>query len=316
MSTQRASDPFVYLKLVAVSVIWGGTFVAGRFLAGTPPMLSACLRFVLASLTLALFLACARKPLARVGAGQLLQLAVLGFFGIFTYNVCFFHGLAQVSASRASLIVALNPAMIALAAFVCFRESLSVRRVGGIGLCLVGAATVILSRSPDALGQAEAHWRGDLAIFGCVLSWVVFSVFSRNLARAIGPLHTVTYSIWLGTLMLLAGAGVSGQLGTPALAALAGLPALPLLSLVYLGAVGSALAYIWYYDAIQKIGATRSGVFIALNPLTAVLLGALLLDERLSLPMFAGGTLVILGIFLCNRAPPAARAPASSALRA
>lgn len=69
----------------------------------------------------------------------------------------------------------------------------------------------------------------------------------------------------------------------------------------YLGAIGSALAYIWYYQGIEQIGATRAGVFIALNPLTAVLLGTLLLSEPLSANLAAGGALILLGIFLCNR---------------
>ena len=73
------------------------------------------------------------------------------------------------------------------------------------------------------------------------------------------------------------------------------------LSLVYLGVLGSALAYIGYYDGIRKIGATRSGVFIALSPLTAVLLGALLLGEHLTLAMYLGGALILAGIYLCNK---------------
>jgi drug/metabolite transporter (DMT)-like permease len=70
---------------------------------------------------------------------------------------------------------------------------------------------------------------------------------------------------------------------------------------MYLGVLGSALAYIGYYDGIRKIGATRSGVFIALNPLTAVLLGALLLGEQLTLAICLGGGLILMGIFLCNK---------------
>ena len=65
--------------------------------------------------------------------------------------------------------------------------------------------------------------------------------------------------------------------------------------------LGSALAYIWYYDGIQKIGVTQSGVFIALNPLSAVVLGMLILGEHLSMPMLLGGLLAISGIVLCNR---------------
>jgi drug/metabolite transporter (DMT)-like permease len=57
---------------------------------------------------------------------------------------------------------------------------------------------------------------------------------------------------------------------------------------------------IGYYDGIRRIGATRSGVFIALNPLTAVVCGAVLLDEPLTMPMLLGGAVILLGICATN----------------
>lgn len=76
----RHSDLTVYCKLAAVTMIWGGTFVAGRYLAsGLSPLLAASLRFLLASLALLGFMAIARIPLARPSLRQLGQLAVLGF---------------------------------------------------------------------------------------------------------------------------------------------------------------------------------------------------------------------------------------------
>lgn len=74
-----------------------------------------------------------------------------------------------------------------------------------------------------------------------------------------------------------------------------------LLRLLYLGVMGSALAYIGYYDGIRRIGATRAGVFIALNPLTAVICGAVMLGEPLTMPMWLGGAIILLGIYLCNK---------------
>ena len=60
-----AGDRLTYAKLAAVTMIWGGTFVAGRFLAADlDPLLTASLRFILASLALLLFMAFARIPLA------------------------------------------------------------------------------------------------------------------------------------------------------------------------------------------------------------------------------------------------------------
>ncbi len=294
-----ASDMPVYLNLAMVSMIWGGTWVAGRFLAGSlSPILAASLRFLLASVALLCFLWLARIPFARPNPGQWLQLALLGFFGIFFYNLCFFYGLQYINASRASLIVALNPAVIGLASWLLLKERLSRLKNIGILICIGGAGVVIVSRNPQLLAATPDAWIGDLLILGCVLSWGIYSLFSRSLNQSIGPLQTVAFSILLGTLMLWALAAVRGEVSG---AAVANLGMTQWLSLIYLGGLGSALAYIGYYDGIRKIGATRSGVFIALNPLTAVLAGAILLGEQLTIPMSLGGALILAGIWLCNK---------------
>ncbi|MEJ1229187.1 Permease of the drug/metabolite transporter (DMT) superfamily [Pseudomonas sp. NFACC09-4] len=294
-----SSDLPVYLNLSMVTMIWGGTFVAGRMLSSTlEPLLAASLRFSLASIALLLFLCLARVALVRPTLKQALQLAVLGFFGILFYNLCFFQGLQYVQASRASLIVALNPAVIGLASWWLFKERLGPSKVWGIVLCIGGAGLVIVSRDPSSLQSAAQGWMGDLLIFGCVLGWGIYSLFSRNLNDSLGPLQTVTWSILLGTGMLWL-ACVAG--GEARLEPLRGLEMRQWLSLLYLGVLGSALAYIAWYEGIRRIGATRCGVFIALNPLTAVLLGALLLDERLGALMGVGAGLILTGIFLCNK---------------
>lgn len=294
-----ASDYLTYCKLAAVTMIWGGTFVAGRFLADQlNPLLAASLRFILASLALLLFIACARIRLLHPNLRQFAQLAVLGFCGIFFYNLCFFYGLQYINASRASLIVALNPAVIGLASWLLFKERLSRIKLLGILLCLVGAGTVIVSRNPQLLQATADAWIGDLLILGCVAGWGVYSLCARGLNQSLGPLQTVTWSVLLGTLMLTSTAFVTASVSVEALRRL---QLTQWLSLAYLGVLGSALAYIGYYDGIRRIGATRSGVFIALNPLTAVICGALLLGEQLTAPMLAGGAVILLGIYLCNK---------------
>lgn len=303
----QSSEIPVYLTLAAVTMVWGGTFVAGRFLAGgLSPIFAASLRFLLASAALLGFLCLARVPLARPTPAQWLQLMLLGLFGIFFYNLCFFYGLQYINASRASLIVALNPAVIGVASWLLFKERLGRSKVLGISICIAGAGVVIVSRNPALLMSTPDAWKGDLLIFGCVVGWGVYSLFSRRLNQSLGPLQTVTYSILIGTFMLWTLAAVRGELNWTALSDL-GRP--QWLSLIYLGVFGSALAYIGYYDGIRKIGATRSGVFIALNPLTAVILGALLLGEQLTPLMYVGAVLILAGIYLCNKplAPGAKR---------
>ena len=286
----------VYAKLVAVSAIWGGTFVAGRYLGReVAPLISASARFLLASVVLLAYLLVTRTPIRIPEKRLLLRLAMLGFFGVLAYNICFFYGLRHTTASRASLIVSLNPAMIALASFCFLHERLRRMQIAGILLCIAGAGLVIVSRSG---GSLSGTLYGDGVVLGCVVSWVVYSVFSRSVSERLGPLLTVSYSIWFGTLMLC-GASVL-VVDEPFLPALYGMSAGQWAGIVYLGIVGSAVAYIWYYDAIRHIGATRSGAFIALNPVTAVFFGILLFGEEITLLTCLGGMLAIFGICLCN----------------
>ena len=296
-----ARDISVYVKLALVAVAWGGTFIAGRSLAGVAPMFSACLRFVLASAALSLFLLLSGKGFKRVNVRQTLVVTLLGFCGIFSYSFFFFSGLQYISASRAALIVALNPAVMTLIAYLFYREQVTALKVLGIVLCFCGVALVVGGGDPQgaAGGPVPVHtWLGEALIGGCVLSWSAYSVFCKTVVRQLGPLHTVTYSIYAGTVMLVLYAAASGVLYMDAVWRFS---MAEIASLFYLGVIGSAVAYIWYYEGIKQIGVARASVFIAINPLSAVIFGAALLGEKLTLATLLGGVLILSGIAVENR---------------
>ena len=96
--------------------------------------------------------------LSRPDARQFVRLAVLGCFGIFFYNLCFFYGLHYINASRASLIVALNPAVIGVASWWLFKERLGAAKWLGI------------AQSPTAAGRSQRVGRRftDLRLRGGV----------------------------------------------------------------------------------------------------------------------------------------------------
>ena len=188
------------LSLIGVAGIWGGTFIAGRQLAdSSPPLLSAFLQFLIASIALAL---CLPRQKITLNRAQKNRVFLLGLFGIFFYNICFFYGLQYISASRASLIVSINPAIIALTAFLFMDEKLSLVKQVGIAACLIGAFTIIISKDPAAITTNSTTWKRDLLILGCVVSWVTYSIFSRPLIRELGSIHAVFYSVLTGTIML------------------------------------------------------------------------------------------------------------------
>ena len=297
-----SKDISVYVRLTLVAVAWGGTFIAGRSLAGVAPMFSACLRFVLASAALSLFLLLSGKGFRRVNVRQAIVVTLLGFCGIFSYSFFFFSGLQYISASRSALIVALNPAVMTLIAYLFYRERVTALKVLGIVLCFCGVALVV--GGGEAQGAAGARGGlGEALIGGCVLSWSAYSVFCKTVVRQLGPLHTVTYSIYAGTVMLVCYAAATGVLRMDAVWRFS---MAEIASLFYLGVIGSAVAYIWYYEGIKQIGVARASVFIAINPLSAVILGAALLGEQMTLATLLGGVLILGGIVVENRQSSAA----------
>lgn len=295
--TKNQSQFSNYAKMLMVSIIWGGTFIAGRHLGGTGSSLTlACLRFIFASLSLIIYLRFSNTILILPNKKQFLQLVLLGFLGVLSYNLFFFAGLSYTTASRASLIVTLNPAMIALISFLLFDERISYIKLLGIFFCVVGSGMIIISNAYYSLNEGS-FW-GDMFILGCVFSWSFYTVFSKGISKNIGPILAVSYSIFFGTIMLsILALTLEAKVFFDTISHLS---ISEIISIIFLGCVGSSLAYIWYYESIVKIGATRSGTFIALNPLTAIVLSSLLFDEHISIKTCIYGCIAILGVYLCN----------------
>jgi drug/metabolite transporter (DMT)-like permease len=294
--SSRMPPTLLYLKLIMTAIIWGGTFVAGRVLAReVGPFSAAFLRFVVASALLYGFVLQSHGKLPPLKRNQILPAVLLGFTGIFSYNYCFFSGLQTVTASRASLIIATNPVVIALFAAVLFREKLTLYKLLGIVLSVSGAFTVISHGHPLQVVHGGVG-RGEWYIFGCVCSWVAYSLIGKVAMRELSPLVTVTYACALGAAFLSFPAfyeGVAQNLSHYSISAW--------LSIGYLGLFGSAFGFIWYYEGIKAIGPARAGVFINIVPLSSILLAALLLHEALDASLVAGGILVMAGVYLTNR---------------
>lgn len=297
LAVQTRSSLVSCLQLAFVAMVWGGTLVAGRVLnPEITPLMSSSIRFALASLTLCLFLIVSGRGFVKVTLRQGAMLIILGTCGVFAYNLFFFSGLQTVSASRASLIMTLSPAIIAMTSVCIYQEKLTKNKTVGIVLSLSGAVLVIVTKS-SSLNDIMTANVGDLYILGCVLSWVVFTLLGKSLIQSIGSFFTIVYSVITGAVMLLAVTILTGQFNT---ALIRTLSVNDLFSLSYLGILGSALAYAWYYMGVESIGATRAGVFLALTPVTGVLTGSLFLGEEMTNVLILAGGLSVVGVTLCN----------------
>ncbi len=286
----------LYVKLVLTAIFWGGTFIAGRIVAHeVKPFSAAFLRFAIASAVLLAYLLKTHKRLPPINSRQLLAVTALGLTGVFAYNSLFFAGLKTVTASRASLITTSNPAFIAIFAALLFRDPLPLGKVLGIMLSVAGAAIVVSKGHPQQILAGDLGF-GELCIFGCVLSWVAYSLVGKVALTRLSPLVSVTYACAIGALLLALPA--FSEALYPNLTSFSWLVCL---CLAYLGFFGTALGFIWYYEGIQAIGPSRAGVFINLVPVSAILMAFFFLNESLDVSLTLGGTCVFGGVYFANR---------------
>ncbi|MCP4024458.1 MAG: EamA family transporter [Desulfobacteraceae bacterium] len=284
-----------YLKLFLTTIFWGGTFTAGKLIAGSVhPYSAAFLRFSIASFFLFFLLRTVEGKLIKPAPKQWIPIILLGLTGIFTYNLLFFEGLTLINANRASLIIAMNPVFISIFSALIFKEKLNILKIIGLIISVTGAVIVIsngeLSRIFD-----QGIGKGELAIFGCVLSWVAYSILGKTVMEGLSPLAAVSYSSFSGTLMLFIPAVFFGEFQKIPLYTLTDWT-----SLFYLGIFGTVLGFFWYYEGIKKIGPMKAGIFINFVPISAIILAFIILKEPIGLYLCLGALLVITGVFLTN----------------
>ncbi len=288
----------VYGLLVLTMAAWGGTFVAGRLVAGEcGPLTAAFWRFALAALVLVPWLRHKEGRLFPKGLSgrEWLLLALLGATGMFGYNYFFIKGLGLTQAGRASVIVAVNPTLTYLGTVLFFGEKFTRRSLAGFACALTGAALAITHGRPWAVFSGEIG-PGEVLIFGCVLCWATYSLLGKLVLERLTPLMATTWACLLGLALL----GPAAALESGPLAFLRFSPT-AWASLAFLGLAGTALGFTCYYQGIVRLGAGRAAIFINLVPVFGLFCGWLFLGETLDWALAAGLVLVLTGIRLIQR---------------
>jgi drug/metabolite transporter (DMT)-like permease len=285
----------IYVKLVLTAVFWGGTFIAGRAIAGSvDPFSASFLRFAVASVLLIFLTLRAEGRIPSLRRGQVLPLILAGMTGVFLYNVFFFKGLKLITASRASLIIAMNPVFITLAAALFFRDRLNWTKATGIVLSVFGAMVVISKGDLGGIFRGDVGL-GELLLLGCVACWVAFSLIGKTVVKGLSPLVSVSYSSAIGAAALslpACGEGMLKKMFSYSLVDWAGI--------FYLGVFGTVLGFVWYYEGIKAIGPSKAGQFINFVPISALLFAFLILGEPITLSLLVGAGFVISGVYLTN----------------
>jgi drug/metabolite transporter (DMT)-like permease len=289
----RQRIPTADLVLMGVTLIWGSSFVVVRnALEDAPPLALLFWRFLLAAV---IALACvARRPRPRAAIRDGLVLGSILALGMSLQVV----GQAETTASKAAFLTGLAVVLTPFVAVLRTRKTPTLEN--GIGITLASFGFLLLTL-PAAGGPIN---RGDLFVGA---GGVVFAFYGVELAER-GGRHD---ALWLTAIQMSVTAAValalSLALRLPVLASIpaAALEARPLPlrpgffgSVVYLGSACTVLAFIGWTWSQGRMSAVHGAIILALEPVFAALFAAWLLHEQLGPRGFAGGALVLAGIFV------------------
>jgi drug/metabolite transporter (DMT)-like permease len=278
-----------WLALGAVYFIWGSTYLGIRYaIESIPPLTSAALRFTLAGLVLAGFLAIRRGPAAlRVSRGQLISAALVGVLLLLGGNGFVVLSEQYISSGMAALLVASVPLWIVMWRMVAKDRPNAWTLVG----VLIGFAGLVVLTRPGG-GTAHNYFLGLAFLIVASISWAFGSVASKAwLTPPKDPFVASAYQMVFGGLACAVAAALRGERLDPG--AVTGTSALATL---YLVGAGSLIAYSSYVWLLSNAPISLVSTYAYVNPVVAVALGALFLSEPITLVMVVGGLVVVVGV--------------------
>lgn len=297
MAIQRTMGPAEWAMLLALSLLWGGSFFFnGVVVKALPPLTIVFLRVALAAATLNAILILRGKPLP---ADRRIWTAFFGM-GLLNNVVPFtliVWGQTHIASGVASILNATTPVFAVIAAHVLTAdEKMSGQRLVGV---LAGFAGVVVMIGPAALSGATINLWAQCAVLGAATSYALAGIFGRRF-RTLGvePMATATGQVTASAIVLLPIALIVDQpwhLAMPSSDVWLSVAGIALLS--------TALAYILYFRILSIAGATNIALVTFLIPVSAMLLGAVFLGERLMLRHFGGLALIALGLAAIDGRP-------------
>ncbi|MEU7293485.1 DMT family transporter [Streptomyces exfoliatus] len=285
----RGAGLGVLLALLA-TVVWSGSFVATRDMAGAvPPVQAVFWRWIIALLAVAPFAARPFLRQWRTIRRHLGFVTLASLFGVALYNTLVHQAGLTTSATNMGMIMAASPVLMAVYARLG-GERLGARRVLGM---LTAALGVLLLVGNGSLAVDFAA--GDLWMFAAALSFATYSALLKRKPAEIDGLAFLFTTFLLGALMLAPAYAVSlaVQGGFTVGVATAG-------PLLYVGVFSSAVAFFAWNKAIALIGAARAGVVYYLQPVCVALLSYPLLGERPGALGAACTALILGGVALAS----------------
>ncbi len=288
----KSERVLIWLSFALISTVWGTTWLAIRIgLETLPPFYAAAIRCLLAAVVLYAIvrLTGGRIPSTRVAWRVYLALGVLTIAVPFAL---IYWGQQFIPTGLSSILFGAFPFWVALLSHMMLPDE----RLNGfkIGAVVLGFAGVAVIFSADVYLSDSNAFMGMMAVLASTFLQALTLVYIKKYGQEVSPTAMNFVGMAMGGVLLLL-LSVALESDKPAIWSISGIT-----SLLYLSLVGSVLTFVAYYWLLKRIEAVYLSLSSFINPLVAVVLGAVVLGERLPSSVFTGAALVLLGIIIAN----------------
>jgi len=295
MTTHQQQRSRIIVAFALLYVLWGSTYLAMRVIVrDMPPYVAGALRYLTAGPLM--LLACAfmgRK--VRITAQDFRRLLVIGVLLLSLGNIGVLWGEEYVSSGLASLVVALVPIWVVMIEAWIFRSGrMTGKGMFGLVLGIGGLFVLLWPRivSGSHLGRLELIGSGILA--AASFFWALGSVFSHRYDLTVDVFVSAAWEMTLAGIVNALVALVTGQMSKTHWT----LPAFAWIG--YLVVFGSWLGYSSYIYLLEHVPTPKVATYAYVNPIVALILGWLVLHERVDAFMLVGTAVIIASVWLVN----------------
>lgn len=286
------------LALIAACLFWAASFIATKVaLDIVPPLTVVMIRLAISALCFLVWFLIRRQAVAVQSPRDWGMLVLLSLFGTGLHYSIQTIGLGYTTASNGSLYAVTGPITITIIAFIFLGEKITLKKLTGIILAVIGVL-VVMGLDTLIAFDLKGHLLGDLLVLASIFMWGVFTVMGKGMTKKLSALDLTGIVTFMGAIYMLplgliemhrTGFSIS-QITMSAWAAIA-----------FLGITCSFLATLLYFFALERSESQKVGVYLyTIPPMTYVIAGVVL-GEHIGVNLLIGSVIVLAGVALTER---------------
>lgn len=283
---------FIYWKPLTAIFFWGVSFIATKYaLRELNPFGIIFCRLILASILLGSIAIITKRNFSvdLKNHGGILILSLIAVFHLWIQVT----GLKFTTASNTGWIIGVTPVFMAILGFLFLKEKLNLIKILGILISFAGLLLLISGGNLSSINFISD--KGDFLILASAFTWSVYSIVNKKIMLTYPPLMTIFYLFVMMSIIVFPFA-INAML----LEEIKTLSAEVWISIIFLGLFCSGIAYVLWSQALKEMESSRVGVFLYFEPFVTVIAAWILLNESLTILMFAGGVTITIGVVIVN----------------